>query len=452
MTVSHREWPLLVLGDLLAFALALYATLVVRYLEIPSSHTLFAHFQPFAILAIVWVVVFLISGLYEKHSTILRARLPDMVVRTQVANVLIAAVFFFLIPYFGITPKTNLVIFLIISSGFILLWRLYIYSWFGVKKRNKAIILGNKKEVEELFTEVNQNPRYNIKFAHMIDLAQGNPNDVQQKVIKHIEAEKISIIVANMHDKDLELLTPLLYNLSLVQGKIEILDMASLYEDVFDRVPISLISNEWLVEHLSHDTHAFYGIFKRAVDIVGALVLGALSLVLYPCVWLAIKLEDKGPLFINQERVGLGHNRLHITKFRTMSGTTSDSGDEVLESKKVVTRVGKVLRDTRIDELPQLWSVLTGGQSLIGPRPELPALTDEYVQKIPHYAARLLVKPGLSGWAQIHHQAHPHHGTNVSETRTKLAYDLYYIKHRSIILDIVIALRTVQILLSRVGR
>lgn len=452
MTVSHREWPLLVCGDLVAFALALYVTLVVRYIAIPSSDTLLAHFQPFALLAMVWLVVFLISGLYEKHSTILRARLPDVVVRAQFANVLVAAVFFFLIPYFGITPKTNLVIFLIISSGLILLWRLHIYSWFGAKKRNKAIILGGKKEAEELFAEINQNPRYNIKFAHMVDLGAGNPNDVQQTVLKHIEAEKISIVVANMHDRDLELLTPLLYNLSLVQGKVEILDMASLYEDVFDRVPIALISNEWLVEHLSSDAHAFYTFFKRVVDVVGASLLGFLSLVLYPFVWLAIRLEDGGPLFITQERVGVGHSPLRITKFRTMSGTSSDAGDAVLKSTKKVTRVGSVLRSSRIDELPQLWSVLTGQQSLIGPRPELPALTDEYVKKIPHYAARLLVKPGLSGWAQIHHQAHPHHGADVQETRTKLAYDLYYIKHRSVILDIIIALRTVQILVSRVGK
>ena len=120
--------------------------------------------------------------------------------------------------------------------------------------------------------------------------------------------------------------------------------------------------------------------------------------------------------------------------------------------KKTITRVGKFLRDARVDEFPQLWSVLRGDQSLIGPRPELPALADVYAEKIPHYAARYIVKPGLSGWAQIRHQDHPHHGTDIQETKNKLAYDLYYIKHRSIFLDILIALRTIQIIISRVGR
>ena len=452
MTVSSKDWPLLVFGDLVALALALYITLLVRYAQLPSESLLASHFPPFAILSLAWLVVFVISGLYEKHTTILRSKLPSIVIRAQVANVALAAAFFFLIPYFGITPKTNLVIFLIISSGLILLWRLWGYSFFGVKKRNKALILGAKKEMEELYTEVNANPRYNIQFAHMVDLHTGNPNDVQQAVLKRIEAEKISIIVANLHDKDLELITPLLYNLSLVQGKIDILDMANLYEDVFERVPTSLISPEWLVENLSGDEHLFYTAWKRAVDIVGSIIIGAISLVFYPFVWIAIMLDDGGPLFVKQERIGTQHRLIHIAKFRTMSGGTSDTGAEVLKSTKEVTRVGKFLRDSRIDELPQLWSVLRGEQSLIGPRPELPALVEEYTKKIPYYPARLLVKPGLSGWAQIHHQAHPHHGADIVETKVKLAYDLYYIKRRSILLDILIALRTVQILLSRVGK
>jgi exopolysaccharide biosynthesis polyprenyl glycosylphosphotransferase len=452
VSISYKEWPLLVFGDLLTLAGALYLTLLVRYIEVPSLHILILHFQPFALLATVWLVVFVISGLYEKHTTILRSRLPAIVVRAQFANVIIAAIFFFFIPYFGITPKTNLVIFLVISSILLIFWRLHIYARFNIRKRNKAIILGTKKETEELYEEVNKNPRYNIRFCHMIDLHGGNPNDIQQTVLRYVEVEKISIIVANLHDRDLELITPLLYNLSLVQGKIDIVDMASLYEDIFERVPTSLISNEWLVENLTSDQNLAYTIFKRVIDINGALVLGLFSLIFYPFVWIAIKLDDGGPLFVRQERVGKQHQAINIIKFRTMSGIKSDTGVEVLKSKKVVTRVGTFLRNSRIDELPQLWSVLKGDQSLIGPRPELPALVDEYSNKIPHYAARHLVKPGLSGWAQIHHQAHPHHGTDIQETKIKLAYDFYYIKHRSIILDIMIALRTIEILLSRLGK
>lgn len=451
--ISRKEWLLLVVGDLLALALALYLTLLVRYVEIPSLDLFLRHLVPFSILAIVWVVVFIVFGLYEKHTTLLKLKLPARIVRAQIANIVIAAVFFFLIPYFGITPKTNLVIFLFISSFLITLWRLNVFPLFGFKKRTKAVIIGSGKEAQELFEEVNGNSRYAIEFVDLVDMhREGNPNDVQSGILKKIVSDHVSIVVANLREKQLELMLPLLYNLSFVQTKVEILDMAEMYENVFERVPIALISQEWFIENIATQKHLLYEAFKRTIDVVGAFTLGAVSLVLYPFVYLAVTMDDRGPLFITQERVGLAQQPFRISKFRTMTGGKSDEGEEVLQSMKKVTKVGKILRDSRIDELPQLWSVLKGEQSLIGPRPELPALVEVYGEKIPHYAARFIVKPGLSGWAQIHHQAHPHHGTDIQETRTKLSYDLYYIKHRSIFLDILIALRTLQILLSRVGK
>lgn len=116
-----------------------------------------------------------------------------------------------------------------------------------------------------------------------------------------------------------------------------------------------------------------------------------------------------------------------------------------------VTRVGSILRTTRIDELPQLWNVLIGDISLIGPRPEFPEPVDRYSKEIPYYAIRHTVKPGLSGWAQIYGE-HPHHGVNIGMTSNKLSYDLYYIKHRSFLIDLKIALRTIKVLITFVGR
>jgi len=452
-SISRKEWLILVFGDLLALMGALWVTLLVRYQELPSQDLFITHLIPFSILAIVWVVVFVIFGLYEKHTTFFKLELPSRILRAQTANIIIAATFFFLIPYFGITPKTNLVIFLVASSSLISAWRLGLFPLLGFKKRAKALIIASGKEAQELFDEVNKNSRYNIEFVDLLDLQrEGNPNDIQKDVLKRIVADNVSIVVANMREKNLELMLPLLYNLSFVQTKVEIIDMAELYEDVFERVPLALISHEWFIENVATKKHMLYEMFKRTVDVLGALILGVISLALYPFVWIGIKFDDGGKIFITQDRVGQAQRVVHIGKFRTMTGDISDSGDEVLESKKVVTRFGEFLRNSRIDELPQLWSVLRGSQSLIGPRPELPALAEVYNTKIPHYAARFIVKPGLSGWAQIRHQEHPHHGTDIQETRMKLAYDLYYIKHRSVFLDILIALRTVQILLSRVGR
>jgi lipopolysaccharide/colanic/teichoic acid biosynthesis glycosyltransferase len=130
-----------------------------------------------------------------------------------------------------------------------------------------------------------------------------------------------------------------------------------------------------------------------------------------------------------------------------MSG--ADRGVEVLKSKLVVTPVGRIIRTSRVDEVPQLWNILRGDMSLIGPRPEFPALVAEYVKEIPYYNLRHLVKPGLSGWAQLYYHQDPHHAADVEATKMKLSYDLYYLKHRSLALDATIALKTIRRLLVR---
>lgn len=120
--------------------------------------------------------------------------------------------------------------------------------------------------------------------------------------------------------------------------------------------------------------------------------------------------------------------------------------------KKIVTRFGAFLRKSRLDEFPQLWNVIRGDLSLIGPRPEIPSLVKEYEDQIPYYDIRHLIKPGLSGWAQLYHDNHPHHASDVQETKVKLSYDLYYIKNRSVLLDFKIALKTLKKLASRAGK
>ncbi len=187
------------------------------------------------------------------------------------------------------------------------------------------------------------------------------------------------------------------------------------------------------------------------MDMTISAVLLLISLLVYPFVYFAIKLEDGGTLFIIQERIGKNNRAVKILKFRSMTG--NDKGVYTNGASELrVTRVGNFLRKTRIDELPQLWNVLRGDLSLIGPRPELPELAKSYSQSIPYYNVRHLIKPGLSGWAQIYHDAHPHHGVATEETKNKLSYDLYYIKNRSLFLDFKIALRTLRTLVSISGR
>jgi lipopolysaccharide/colanic/teichoic acid biosynthesis glycosyltransferase len=177
------------------------------------------------------------------------------------------------------------------------------------------------------------------------------------------------------------------------------------------------------------------------MDVSISLVLGVISLAVYPFVYLAIKLDDGGTVFFKQDRIGRGGRVIKIIKFRTMSEGVHPQ----------VTRVGDMLRKIRIDELPQLWNILRGDISLVGPRPELPDLVKLYEKEIPYYSVRHLLKPGLSGWAQIHQEKPPKFDVGYDETKTKLSYDLYYIKNRSFMLDLKIALQTIKTILSRSG-
>jgi len=240
---------------------------------------------------------------------------------------------------------------------------------------------------------------------------------------------------------------PYLYN--LLFSRVRFLNMYKVYEELFRRIPVSLIDYTWFLEHVSFSPRIVYDIFKRVMDIVIGFTLGVFSLALYPFVYLAIKLDDGGKVFLLQRRVGKNNQIIKLLKFRTMD--FDDEGKWETGAVNNVTRVGEFLRKTRIDELPQLWNVLEGTLSLIGPRPEFPEPVRRYAREIPYYNIRYVIKPGLSGWAQILHEKHPHHKTDIEETAVKLSYDLYYIKNRSIMLDLEIALKTIKTLLSRRG-
>jgi len=250
-------------------------------------------------------------------------------------------------------------------------------------------------------------------------------------------------------DRAFDAARPIIYDAAFHKERFVIIDVVDLYQEVFDCVPLSLVKYEWVLA--SVNASRLYGALKRALDVVGVLILGAITLPLYPFVALAIKLEDGGPVFIEQERVGCYQKPVRLVKFRSMTGNDKGEYGAHGKSKLTVTKVGNFLRMSRIDELPQLWNVLRGDLSLVGPRPEFPALSREYSSKIPYYNARYLLPPGLTGWAQVKHDTHPHHAADIEETKTKLSYDLYYLKHRSLFLDLFIILQTIRIILTGRG-
>jgi lipopolysaccharide/colanic/teichoic acid biosynthesis glycosyltransferase len=192
------------------------------------------------------------------------------------------------------------------------------------------------------------------------------------------------------------------------------------------------------------------------VDIIGSAVLGLAFLVILPFIYIAMRIEGEGPLFISQERIGQLNKPVTVYKIRTMTENRSASStwtkEDATQGNKI-TKVGAVLRKLSIDELPQVWAIFKGDMSLIGPRNDIKGLGERMAVEIPYYNIRNFVKPGVTGWAQTHQH---YMGNNISpqslkETKERLSYDLYYLKNRSFLLDLEIALRTIKTLLSRFG-
>jgi len=267
-----------------------------------------------------------------------------------------------------------------------------------------------------------------------------------------IKENNISLVVALEDIRSERDFLSFIYQ-ALPQGII-FLDFPTFYERILGKIPVSLIHEIWFLENLSEIKKNAYEALKRAFDLIMATIFGFITLILFPFIALAIKLDSKGPVFFIHKRVGKNQKNFNLVKLRSMTVWDEKKLMEKGEMKwtqekdERITRVGKFLRKTRIDELPQVWNVLKGDMSFIGPRPELPDFVKELEKQIPHYQMRHLIKPGLTGWAQINFP----YGASVEDAMEKLQYDLFYVKNRSLFLDFTIALKTIITLMARSGR
>jgi sugar transferase (PEP-CTERM system associated) len=223
----------------------------------------------------------------------------------------------------------------------------------------------------------------------------------------------------------------------------------SFQEQHLGRIELDAIDANWLLFADGFQNGKLSRAFKRVFDIAVGLLLTIVTLPLMLVTAAAIKLDSEGPVFYRQERTGLHGETFTLFKFRSMALDAEVAGKPQWAQKRDprITRVGAFIRASRIDELPQLFNVLRGEMSMIGPRPERPIFVDELAKVIPFYNHRGYVKPGLTGWAQVNYP----YGASVEDAREKLAYDLYYVKNRSALLDMVILLATVRVILFREG-
>jgi lipopolysaccharide/colanic/teichoic acid biosynthesis glycosyltransferase len=440
MKTSRFESIVLFGGDIAILCLSLWLSLFARFLERPQKDLFFVHLVPFSLLFLLTVFIFLISGLYDKHTATFKKKLRTIILKSQVFVAIIAITMFYFIPLFGVAPKRILFIYILISTALFYIWRSFGPTLISTRKKESAILIGAGKDYDEFIEEVTKNPsRYWFTISNRIT------TEDSQVVETQLKSSPERIFILDLNDKKLEPAMPILYE-KMVTGS-SVIDFLEIYENIFDRIPLSTLNYSWVLRHGNVLKAKLYDIPKRFMDMSISVVLGLLILPFIPLIMLAIYIDSGAPVFITQERIGLGGKILKLYKFRSM--ISSDSGKWQTNLYENITRVGKFIRKTRLDETPQIWNVLSGDLSLVGPRPDIIDLGKELVGAVPYYSVRTCIKPGLSGWAQIRQYVPPH---SIEETKVRLSYDLYYVKNRSFMFDVVIALKTIKTLLSTAGK
>jgi len=435
----------LLIGDIIVLYASLWLMLFIRYGAKPDINLWQQHFQPFTIIYALWLIVFFIAGLYDISLARNNINFYSTLLRGLLINIGLAITFFYFLPFFGITPKTNLFLNIGIFTVLFAVWRqLYNHLVKSTALINNILIIGKNKEIDQIIKLVEKNPQLSYKIVKRM-----NPQDIKTPfdLLEIATSKNIkTIITAIDPHQDARLVQSLYQCLPL---KISFNDLPSFYEKVLGKVPISSIGEIWFLENLTEDQKNFYEAFKRILDMLSAFIFGVISLFFYPLIALIIKIDSHGPVFYKQRRISQDGQIFKVIKFRSMVEEAEKEGAQWADQQDHrITKIGRFLRKTRIDEWPQLWNVFIGQMSFIGPRPERIEFVQQLEKEIPYYQIRHIVRPGLTGWAQVNF----HYGASVEDSIEKLQYELYYIKHRSFILDLSILLRTIKIILKGGGR
>lgn len=436
--------------DFLILSCSLYLALSLRNLTLISQANFLEIYRPFLIIIFINLIVFYIYGLYDKITVKVYQELNQRVLISQMLSSILGSIIFYTTSAFTITPKTILLIYILISSLLIFLWRKSVKSLIQSPKTNTLLIVATGLELKELTEEISNNKILNIKSLETLDLSEHQSLDLYSQIKNKILEGHFNMLAINMQNAYIKNSISLFYELLLL--KVEVMNFADLYEEVLGKIPLENIDAGWFFNNLYNKKNKFYEKVKRGLDLVLALPTFLISLIFYPLVYLALKLEDGGSLFYVAERVGRDNQVFKLYKFRSMTELASVDVSSH-EEKTRITRFGKFMRKTRLDELPQLINILKGELSFIGPRPEYPKLVREYSNQVPFYGIRHTVAPGLSGYAQVYQEskAVPKFGLSTEATKDKLSYDIYYLKHRSILMDISLVLKTLKTLLSKSG-
>jgi exopolysaccharide biosynthesis polyprenyl glycosylphosphotransferase len=452
---------LLLLVDFLMAEIALFISIYVwSVADLYQSFTFnFILHLPgwFFILPFLWPL--LMARLYDEH----RARDPIQTLRNIAFSALIG-LGFYMVFYFtskpNSLPRISVASFIVSAFILTLFWRLlYIRIFTAPQFMRRVLLVGAGDTGKIMLQIINQHktrpyitvgiidddPEKRGKFIEGYEVLGGNEKLLQTICENHI-TDLIVAISGQMQGGMFQAL------LDAQELGTEIVRMPVAYEELLHRVPIRYLEAEWILRSFVDKARSetFSEIAKRILDIFGGFIGMLLLAILFPFVAIAIIVESGKPILYKQVRMGRGGQLYNIYKFRTMRQDAEPDGQPqwAEENDRRATKVGLFLRKTHVDEIPQFYNVLHGEMSLVGPRAERPELVEWFQQHVPFYRARLLVRPGMTGWAQVNQQ----YASTIDETIEKLEYDLFYIMHRSFMMDIRIIALTPTLILSLRGR
>ncbi len=449
---------MLLTGDVLVMYVGLFLALLIRYQGAP----LLSVAQPLAyyvsFLFALAVVILFIVGLYDIGQIKNNRAQFIKIALSGIVWMLLSIIFFYARSTTDITPKTTLVLITLCSFSLIAAWR-GLYNRFLSTSflKTNVIFAGITPETVELVNLLIKQPQHGY---HVLGCIAPLTSKLVNSPLP--QAESISELIKQTAQPGIIVIAPQLTGNQAVLSdlyqaifhQVSVITLADFYEQIFGRVPPLTFSEAWFVINLHEQQKKIYDRARIIFDYFVALIMGLIFIATFPLVALAIKLSSSGPILFKQTRVGRGEQPFTIFKYRTMQALTASGSAEMNGPQFAsvgdarITAIGTFLRRTRIDELPQFWNILRGEMGLIGPRPERPEFVAELKREMPFYALRHLIKPGLTGWAQLHHS---YYGT-ISENLLKLQYDLFYVKNRGLLMDIGISLKTISVLVRFMGR
>jgi len=474
-----EQRTILLIGDLVASAGAMFLALYIWYQISLARETAFwidkgvgpvraALFAEnnidlkipfwFYLLPLAWLLLMVDS--YEAHVASSWRKTLRAIAVAPIAGLLGYSLLFTINQDPNSLPRIGIGAFLVLASLLTLAWRgIYIRLYTSSGLMRRVLFVGAGKaghSLVDVYKKFSPPPFLLVGFVDDDARKQGKSYHgfavlgTSDKLLEIIENYRVSDIVVAINGvikgETFQAI------LDAQEREIEVIRMPIMYEELTQRVPVEHLESDWVIRSFVDQVRVsgVYELLKRLLDIIGGLIGVLVFLITFPFIAIAIVLESGYPIFYTQDRLGKGGRVFKILKYRSMFQDAEADGEvkATVENDPRVTRVGNFLRSTRVDEIPQFLSVLTGEISLVGPRAERSELVAEFQKQIPFYRARLLVKPGLTGWAQINYG----YVASVRETVVKLEYDLYYIKHRTIGMDINIVLRTVGTVLRRTGR